>query len=234
MEPFALVNQAIDLLAAHLPSAAQVENAAAHGLYRLIADRLGRRNESEAMTEFVDSPRNNALVKRLVREAVRDDPQFAEELARAVAAVAAPAVSATVVHQSGNVAGGDIVGRDSIRTTTTNTSNAYTNNTNKKSNPVGVAIGVASLVVVALVVIFVLKAVAGAVGGGGLSGKSTCTEFLQSADDAAKAAVMKQLYLAKNKPQLAADPFINQNTEYFCGERPTMTLEHLADIRTNG
>jgi hypothetical protein len=51
MEPFALVNQAIDLLAAHLPSAAQVENAAAHGLYQLIADCLGRRDESEHLAD---------------------------------------------------------------------------------------------------------------------------------------------------------------------------------------
>jgi len=233
MEPFALVNQAIDLLAAHLPSAAQVENAAAHGLYQLIADCLGKQDESEAMTEFVDNPRNNALVKRLVRQAVRDDPAFADDLARAMTAVAAPSVSTNVVHQSGNVAGGDIVGRDSIRTTTNhNTSRAVTNN--KKSNPVGIAIGAASLIVVALVAVFVLKALAGAVAGAGLSGKSTCTQYLQSADEDTKAAVMKQLYLAKNKPQLAADPFINQNTEYFCGERPSMTLEHLADVRGNG
>jgi hypothetical protein len=45
---------------------------------------------------------------------------------------------------------------------------------------------------------------------------------------------MKKLYLSKDKPHLAADPFINQNTEYFCGNSPKTTLDRLASIRRDG
>ena len=46
----------------------------------------------------------------------------------------------------------------------------------------------------------------------GLAGSSTCEDYLASSDTAEKA-------------------FIIQNTEYFCGQRPNVTLENLAAAR---
>jgi hypothetical protein len=64
-----------------------------------------------------------------------------------------------------------------------------------------------------------------------LTGSSTCRDFLASSDTAAKAAIMKQLYLSRNKPELAADPFIIQNAEYFCGNRPDAKLADIVAAR---
>ena len=116
----------------------------------------------------------------------------------------------------------------------TNTSNSSTSTThNKKSSYGGLVLGV--VVIVALVVVFVVgKTLLAAVAAASLSGSSTCADYLQSADEAGKAAVMKKLYLGKDKPHLAADPFINQNTEYFCGNSPKMTLDRLATVRKDG
>jgi hypothetical protein len=231
MEPFALVNHAIDLLASHLPAAAEFaahvgEDAAAHALYEAVAKKLRDQGESDALTDFVAHPDDKSLVKRLVRQAVRDDPAFAAELSEAVAAVHHPTVSSTSVNQIGNVAGRDFVGRDSIRTTSSSTTN------NRKSSNAGLlAVGVAVVIAAILLVGMVGKAVLGGIESGGLNGDSTCADFLQSADQQQQAAAMKKIYLAKGKPHLAADPFIIQNTDYFCGNSPKTTLNHLADAR---
>jgi hypothetical protein len=89
---------------------------------------------------------------------------------------------------------------------------------------------VAAVVIVALLVgYFLIRGLTGALGsGGGLSGSSTCRDYLASSDSADKASVMKQLYLGDGKTHLAADPFIIQNTEYYCGNAPNITLSQLA------
>jgi hypothetical protein len=98
----------------------------------------------------------------------------------------------------------------------------------------GLVVGAVAVIVVLIVVFFVGKAIVVTIAdgvGGGLSGSSTCEDYLASADSADKSRVMKDLYLDQDKPELAADPFIIQNTEYFCGQRPKMTLEKLASAR---
>jgi hypothetical protein len=64
-------------------------------LNRLLANRL----ESTPLAEFLADPRDSSQIKKLTRQHVRQDPAFAEELARTVAttsgrAVAAPAIAA--------------------------------------------------------------------------------------------------------------------------------------------
>lgn len=227
MEPFALVNQAVDLLAVHLPAATEFaahvgEDAVAHAVYELIAKKLRDGGKAEAVTEFVAHPDDRAEVKRLLREAVREDPEFAAELARAVAGT-----GSTTIQQTGNVVGRDLIGRDSIHTTNSST----TNSTRKSSNAGLVGVGLAVVLAAILLVGAIGKSLLGAVESAGLSGKSTCADFLRSADPQAQAGAMKKIYLDQNKPHLAADPFIIQNTEYYCGSSTTMTLDHLAAQR---
>jgi hypothetical protein len=138
METFALVNNAIDLLASHLPGAAEVtanvgEDVAAHGLYELIAHQLRKEGNGDAMTEFVKDSRENSLVKRLVRQAVRDDPAFATELAIVVAAVGQATTSIDVAAQLENSSRVDVVGRNSVQNTANSSSNEPSTH-NKKSN----------------------------------------------------------------------------------------------------
>jgi hypothetical protein len=91
-----------------------------------------------------------------------------------------------------------------------------------------------AVVVVLIVVLFAGRTVVNLVTKGatsGLSGASTCRDYLASSDTQAKAAVMKDLYIKRDKAELASDPFIVQNTEYFCGQRPDTNLADLATMR---
>ena len=231
MEPFALVNHAIEALTPYLPAVADVgmrvgEDAAAHALYEVIARTVRSRGEGNALAQFISNPVNNSQVKRVLRQAIRDDHEFAAELAEAVAALA-PQAATNSVYQVGNVVGRDMAGRDIVRNTTT-TSTTH----NKKTNTGGLVLGLV-LIVAVIAACLVGRALLNSTTAGGLTGNSTCQDFLASADTAAKAEVMKRLYLADNKPHLAADPFMIQNTEYFCGNSPNMTLARLASVRND-
>jgi hypothetical protein len=232
VEPFALVNHAIEILIPCLPAAAHVgarvgEGAAAHALYEVVARKLRRGAENEALADFTTNPADSSLVRRLLRQAIRDDPQFAAELAAAVAA-ASMTVSTNTVSQAGNVVSGDMAGRDVVRNSST-TSTTH----NKKTNNGGIVFGVVVIVAV-IAACLIGRSLLNSASTGGLTASSTCQDYLQSADVAAKQKVMKKLYLDKNKPHLAADPFIIQNTEYFCGNSPKTTLGQLAAARQDG
>ncbi|GAA2615775.1 hypothetical protein [Paractinoplanes durhamensis] len=131
METFALVNHAIDLLAARLPGAASEagEDATAHRLYDVIAHKLQNAGNGNAMTEFVKDSRENSLVKRLLRQAVRDDPAFATELATAVAAVGRATTSNDVAAERQDAPGADGAARY-----TANSSSSEPSTHQEKSN----------------------------------------------------------------------------------------------------
>ena len=232
MEPTALVKQAIDSLSPFLPQVAGTLSGlgeaalAARSLYEIVADVLHRHDEDEALREFVANPANNYLVKRVLVQAVETDADLREQLTRALSAVT-PAVSTNVVNQSGSVVAGHQVGRDMVNDQSTTHHNQTT--TNKRSSNLPLII---ALVIGAIVACLVGKALL-ASAGGGLNGSSTCRDYLASSDTGEKVSVMKSLYLNANKPQLAADPFIVQNTEYFCGNSPDTTLSQLVAARRN-
>jgi hypothetical protein len=64
-------------------------------------------------------------------------------------------------------------------------------------------------------------------GGPALTGSSTCRDFL-AADPATQTDVLKRVYLAAGREDLAGDPFILQNGQYRCGQAPGIKLERLA------
>jgi hypothetical protein len=195
----------------------------ANELYSVIARRLRARRSGEVLSEFEDSPdsgdSDEALVSALTEELGADDEFRAnvrEIVRRAVRESSATFIEQrTVSADRGSVAAGRDVDQS------------------KKTNFGGITVGVVAIAVVFIVVIFVGRAIvlnvmdSGATNGG-LSGDSTCTDYLASADMAAKAEVMKGLYLELGETDQAADPFIVQNTEYFCSSRPNMTLADLA------
>jgi hypothetical protein len=96
LEPYELVDHAFK----QLPPQA---------LNRLLVNRL----ESTPLAEFLADPRDSSQVKKLTRQQVRQDPAFAEELARTVATTsgrAAPAIAARrnppseIKHRNSNLA----------------------------------------------------------------------------------------------------------------------------------
>jgi uncharacterized RDD family membrane protein YckC len=89
MEPFALVNQAIDVLVPRLPAViTDVAGSAARTLFETIAQALREHNEQDTLDKFVSKPTDNSKVKGILRQIVRQDPAFAAELANATSAVA--------------------------------------------------------------------------------------------------------------------------------------------------
>jgi hypothetical protein len=85
LEPFALVNRAVDSLVPYLPDiATQAEAGAPQVLYRTVAVAVGPHMTREAFDEYVRHPGDNTGVKRILRALVRNSPSFAAELADAL------------------------------------------------------------------------------------------------------------------------------------------------------
>lgn len=223
MPDFALAQRTIDALAPALPAVAQpMTTNARRPLYDLVADAIEIRGESEALRDFVQNPANSALVKRLLAEIIDTDPQFRQQLT-SLMNTAAPAatpwpVTNNRVVQRDNVVGGHMAGRD-------------IHQDSSRKNYGGIVVGFVAVVVVIAVLLIgknIILPALSAVTSGSLSGSSTCRDYLASADREDKVSVMKHLYLAHNKPHQAADPFIVENTEYYCGNSPNTTLDSLA------
>ena len=103
-ETYELVNRAFQ----HLPPPE---------MHRLLANRL----DSRQLAEFLADPHDNSLVKKLARQQVRQDPSFAEDLARAIATVAATTPAAVTRrlepvqdHRKSNLAAVLMSGRAAI------------------------------------------------------------------------------------------------------------------------
>lgn len=129
MDTLALAGHAVELLGSYLPAAADVglhvgEDAAAHALYETVARAFRRRRQSGALADFARNPSDSSLVKRLLVAALREDPQFAAQLAAAIAALPARATTDSVT-QSGNIVGGSMAGRDIVQNTSVNTAGRF-------------------------------------------------------------------------------------------------------------
>lgn len=230
MEPVTLVKQIIESLRPFLPQVAGTVSGlsegalAARSLYEIVAEVMRRNDEEQALREFAAHPTDNSLVRRVLVRAVEQDPALGDRLAGALTTVTSPA-STNVVDQSGSIVAGHQVGRDLVNDQSTTHHNQTTHN--KRSSYVPFII---ALVIGAILVCVVGKAILSSLGGG-LDGSSTCQDYLASSDTSDKMSVMKSLYLNAHKPQLAGDPYIIQNTEYFCGNSPNMTLSQLVAAR---
>lgn len=201
----------------------------ANELYSVVSRRLDAIQAHDTLAAFEHRPESPdqraAFVATLGRQLARNT-EFRSSIHEIIERVStnSPAQhigTNTVTANSGSMAaGGDI-------------NQTHTDIRNRKSYG-GVVVGVVAVAVVLIVVVFAGRAVVNIVtdaGTSGLNDTSTCRDYLASSDTRAKAAVMKDLYLKRNKPELASDPFIIQNTEYFCGKRPDTKLGDLATMR---
>jgi hypothetical protein len=181
----------------------------------------------ESFESSPTSPQTRDAFVQSLNLQLAEDGDFRERVRTLVSMVTAQdsSVRSVVTADRGSTA----VGRDYNQTTT---------NSKKKTNYGGLVVAFVAIVVIGLI-LFIGRKVYVAVdnaasSAAGLNGGSTCADYLASADDQDKARTMKKLYLAANKPQLAGDPFILQNTDYFCSSSPKTTLAHLAEVRSNG
>ena len=242
MDGITLAQTAVDLIANVLTRVADgVSERAGNELYSIISRHLKSRGQLETLDAFesdVTSPRvREALVKSIVEELEGNkDLQLRlsaivssakdRDLSDHTSVVASEGSAAARVDKSVHTristgkssiaAGGDV---HQLRT--------------KNTNYGGLIVAAVAVAVVLIVVLLGRGAylvVTSLAGGITLSEGSTCADFLASSDAQAKTGVMKELYVARDHPELAADPFILQNTEYQCGSRPETTLGQLADL----
>ena len=224
MDALALAGITVDQLANFLSGVTHgAGEQAGSQLYAAVARHM-RGADRDAFTAFEDDPSSGTarsnLASTLALRFANDD-----SFRKAVA---------DLIGRSVSVAGGSVL-FEAPRVSASNRSMAVGGNLDQSQrNYGGLVVGAVAVIVVLIVVFFVGKAIVVTIAdqvGGGLAGSSTCEEYLASSDAAEKARVMKDLYLDQGKPELAADPFIVQNTEYFCGQRPKTTLEKLATAR---
>ena len=242
MDSFSLAQATVDLIANVLTRVVGgASERAGNELYSIVARHLKSRGRLQTLDAFeadVSSPRLREALAKLLTQEMNNDTDLQHSLSAIVNStvftdssdrtnVVASGGSGAArydksVHTRVRADGSSIAaGRD--------INQSRTKNTNFGGLMVA-AVAIATVLIVVLLGRVAYVAVSNLAGGSGLDEDSTCAEFLSSSDVQAKTGVMKELYLAREKPQIAADPFIIQNTDYQCGNRPEITLGELADL----
>jgi hypothetical protein len=226
---FEIAGAAVSSLTALLSGAASgAAEAAGNQIYAQISRRLKQEPTGEALFarfERDPSPSNQAQLRALLAQKFEIDPEFRQKLSSLLPADHSVTASNVSVSGSGNVA----AGRDYTATTSTQ---------NRRTSFGGIIVAVVALGAIALILILgraVVNFAGNTLGGtlgSHLSASSTCKDFLLSTDAQEKMQVMKSLYVERNKPKRAADPFILQNADAMCGsqQRQTVTLAQIADV----
>ncbi|WP_143268886.1 hypothetical protein [Amycolatopsis vastitatis] len=194
-------------------------------LLRIVAGQLSLAGRSGDLEAFRDRPgdraRRMSLVAALVEQLIKDEA-FCGEI-RALIGSIARATGGTGVH---------VHTYSADRGSVVNTGSGNVSILNKKVHIGGVAVPVGVLIAGGVAIVALGGWGVSAIGGGAssLSGASTCSEWL-AADPASEASILKKLYLDASKPQYAADPFIVQNGQYFCGQNPKVKLDQIVAAR---
>jgi hypothetical protein len=187
-----------------------------------VAGQMARQNSGQVLDKFLSNPADDAgrtmLLTELVRQ-FRDDADFRHDVLSLVQSLTggAPPKATVVTATHDSVAIGHAQGDVNVWT--------------RRVTIGGFSIPLGAVIIGgAIVMAFGGFFIANTGGSGSLSGSSTCREWL-AADSATQATVLKKLYLDAGKTEHAADPFIVQNGQYFCGPRPDTTLGKLVESR---
>jgi hypothetical protein len=203
-----LAGTAIDRLTPYLPELSTHDpqpsgDSAVRPLYDAVAGRLRALGETEALAEFVQQPRNNSLVRRLLATAVEDDPEYAAELAAAIAAT--PATPA-----------GPAATRDGSPT-------GVLAATARRPSTRVLLIGSAALILAVAVIFLVARNIlADLNNSGGLTSASSCAEFLHAPREDRLRAI-EAIALAKDVPELGSPVLLPAITEV-CDTQPNSQL----------
>jgi hypothetical protein len=214
-----LAENAVDLIAATFRGA---PGEIGKSMLRLVAGQLSLSGDGDTLADLRRRPHDEDVQVTLaaaILDEMRSDPVFRRGVFDLVSQVATePAAGGVHVNTTTATRGGVAV---------TNTGGTV-NILSKKVNFGGLSVSVGTLVLAGVVVLGLggwgLSAVSGS--GPSVSGTTTCREWL-GLDYQTQSDVMKKLYLAADKPNRAADPFIVENTQYACGSRPDNTLNQL-------
>jgi hypothetical protein len=187
-------------------------------LLDVVAGQMARQKSGQVLDKFLSNPADDAGRTSLLTELVRQfhsDADFRRDVSSLVQSLTggAPLTATVVTATHDSVAIGHAQGDVNVW--------------NRRVTIGGFSIPLGAVIIgAAIVLAFGGFFIANAGGSGSLSGSSTCREWL-AADSATQAAVLKKLYLDAGKTERAADPFIVQNGQYFCGPRPDVTLGKL-------
>jgi hypothetical protein len=201
-------------------------------LYSIIQTHFknsGKGTTFEVFETQPSSPMTRQNFKRILARELEANDQFRLEV---VGAGQGYLNRPTVIATSGSTA----VGGNSVSASGRGTAAGRDiNNTSNRRNYGGIVVALFAAFVVVLVIFFVGRAVIVTVGNvlnaSTLNGSSTCADYIGSSDQRQKMQVMKDLYLKLGKTEQAADPFIIQNTEYYCStpHNQAVTLERIAE-----
>ncbi|AVT31599.1 MULTISPECIES: hypothetical protein [unclassified Plantactinospora] len=206
----------LDRLAPHLPEAASAGGPGPAGpLYELVAARLRALGEAEALADLVREPRNNSLVKRLLRTAATEDPGYAAELAAAVGALPAAAAAPVVADRPATPAEprepvGAVPGSGGGR----------------RPRRYGPWVALGAVVLLLAVGGLVVRAVLGGLSeAGGLTADSSCEEY-QQAPPEERVAAIRQIGLAKGISGVDS-PLVMTAVDQLCDAQPTARIGDL-------
>jgi len=247
MQTSEIATQVVALLAPVMSGGMNVaQGVATRVLGDLISKRLSRDEAGKlAWSEFEHDPRNDSLVRHLIRQELERDAVFREQVARQLAeASREPRQPLGLVKQKigdgshGNVQVGGSVGKiahsgghidDSVHNTTRN----------KKSSGASVAgiVAIVVIVVLALVIYGGVKVIGAVLDkpakDGGLTANSTCQQFLNTDEEDERQAIadigLSMGYSAYSNPLALPE------MQYECGGAPNQTLgERIQQDGPNG
>jgi hypothetical protein len=253
MQTSEVAAQAVTILAPVVSGGASVaQGVATRVLGEMISQRLSRSAEGrEAWDGFRSDPRNDSLVRHLLRQELSQDPAFcaqvAEQLRKAEGEPGNRAVHQSIGdHSSGNVqAGRDISGRvatggssilENVGNTTTTMHNRTSTTHNKKKSSGSGVVGIVAIVVVVVLALIVYGGVK-VIGNlmqsskdGGLTANSTCQQFLNTDEDDERQA-LADIGISYGYSEYS-NPLALPEIQYECGSQPNTTLGEL--IQSDG
>lgn len=236
-----IVSQAAAILAPVVSAGAGVaQGVATKVLGELISQRLSHSDDGKrAWDGFRADPRNDSLFRFLLSRELDQDGSFrleVEEALRGVGRSPSPPVVRQVMDGggSGNIQVGGSTGHVATHGGSIRTSSVQNTN-NKKTSNGGAVVGIVAIVVVVVVLVVfagykVLSGLAKSSKDGGLSGTSTCQQFLNTNEEDERQA-LADIGISEGFSGYS-NPLALPEIQYECGSVPNMTLGAL--IRRDG
>jgi hypothetical protein len=198
----------------------------------MVAKRLEYAGHKDVWEEFKHNPANHAPAERILEQVLQRDAAFRAQLESALIAAIRENGYNPEPHGAIHITGSDQVqigdrgdtiqdsSRLATRGGTYNENARITNKTTNKStgHPIGVLVTLA-IIVLAIIIFVVARA---ASSNSGLSGNSTCQDFLNSSS-AAQQAVIQRLATQYDKPDYVT-PLGEPEVSYYCAANPSITL----------
>ncbi|HEY0640571.1 MAG TPA: hypothetical protein VGD67_23320 [Pseudonocardiaceae bacterium] len=204
------------MLAGTLPP---TDTEAAIRVQGLLAAALSETGRAAAFARYLGEPGSEAARHALITEValrMRTDPTFRAAIAGSLPGTPATGITAGRDISAGGrgiVAGRDVTGSNNV-------------DRSRRTHFGGILVAAVAVVALFLVGRAVVVTLAGEEEAG-LTGSSTCREFL-AAGPQVQLEALKKVYLDAGRADLAGDVFILQNGQYMCGQAPSRTLDSLA------